>query len=72
MKQKMYPEIKQIVQCNENLHAVFEDTETNEEFKVKVLAFALCDDGCVYPLLFDYELGIGLLTDGQDAIRFEL
>lgn len=69
---KVIPEIKQITHCNEHLYAVFNDGDTGGEYKEKVLAFALCDDGCVYPLVFDYEFGIGMPGYVDSAIRFEL
>ena len=41
-----------------------------EEYRSKVVAFALCDDGCVYPLMFDVEFGISLLSDNEYVKKF--
>ncbi len=62
------PGIKQLIPCNCNMFAIFD----NEKLGEKVLAFALCDDGAVYPLLFDGELGIGIISDCKHVSRYEL
>ena len=49
--------IKQIIPCNVEMYAIFKN-ETGETFRKRVLAFALCDDGCIYPQLFDSEIGV--------------
>ena len=65
-----YPEIIQIIPCNDEMYAVFNEADAGEESRSKVLAFALCDDGCVYPLMFDGELGISLLSDNEYVKEF--
>lgn len=65
------PEIKQITPCMQNMYAVFKDCATGGEFTKKVVAFALCNDGCVYPQLFNGELGIDSYSQ-NDVIRYEL
>lgn len=66
------PNIVQITPCYQEIYGVFKDESTLEETKQKVVAFALCDDGCVYPMLFDEELGISLLSDCLHTSRYEL
>lgn len=65
-----YPNIIQIIPCNDEKYAVFDEVDTGEAAKSKVLAFGLCDDGCVYPLMFDGELGISLLSDNEYVEKF--
>lgn len=67
----MNKEIKQLIPCNAELYALYEDKTTGEIFKHKVLAFALCDDGCVYPQVFDRDLGIDF-SACDNANGFEL
>lgn len=66
------PNIVQITPCYQEIYGVFKDESRLEETKQKVIAFALCDDGCVYPMLFDEELGISLLSDCFHTARYEL
>lgn len=65
-----YPEIIQIIPCNDEMYAVFNEADAGEKSRSKVLAFALCDDRCVYPLMFDGELGISLLSDNEYVEKF--
>lgn len=64
--------IIQIIPCNEKLNAVYENDLGFEEIRMRVLAFALCDDGCVYPLMFDPEKGIDRTPDIYYVLKFEL
>lgn len=66
----MYKEIKQLIPCTCDLYALYEYDETGEISRKKVLAFALCDDGCIYPQVFDRLLGIGF--DWSTHIDYEL
>lgn len=50
------PNIVQITPCYQEIYGVFKDESTLEETKQKVVAFALCDDGCVYPMLYDSDV----------------
>jgi len=65
------PEIKQVIPCNHDMYAVVTDS-AGKEYKRKVLMYALCDDGCIYPLHFDSELGISVLYDTFDVDRYEM
>lgn len=65
------PEIKQVIPCNHDMYAVMTDSD-GAEFKRKVLMYALCDDGCIYPILFDIELGVSLVYDTFDVDRYEM
>ena len=49
---------KQIIPCNEKMYAVVRDNTTGQLVRVKVMAFSLASDGCVYPLVFSPEFGI--------------
>lgn len=68
----MNREINQLIPCNAELYALYKDKATGEIFKHKVLAFALCDDGCVYPQVFDRDLGIDVVSACDNANGFEL
>lgn len=65
-----YPNIIQIIPCNDEIYAVLNEEDMGEEYRSKVVAFALCDDGCVYPLMFDVEFGISLLSDNEYVKKF--
>lgn len=68
---RIVPDIVQIIPCNHDMYAVFEDDEG--EYKKKVLMYALCDDGNVFPLVFDDYLGVSSVEPAAfDAIRFEM
>ncbi len=55
------PDIVQIIPCNHDMYAVFD--EDGESYKYKVLMYALCDDGRVYPLVYDEEFGVSSVED---------
>ncbi|MDE6365741.1 MAG: hypothetical protein K2L86_16030 [Lachnospiraceae bacterium] len=61
-KPKEIPKIKQILPCNHDIYAVMTDSD-GMEYKCKILMYALCDDGEVYPLYFDSWLGISSLSE---------
>lgn len=66
------PKIRQIIPCNDTLYAVMTGTD-GAEYKRKVLMYALCDDGEVYPLYFDSEFGVSPLYDAVfDVDRYEM
>lgn len=56
------PKIKQLLPCNHDMYAVMTDSD-EMEYKCKILMFALCDDGEIYPLYFDRWLGISPLSE---------
>lgn len=66
------PEIKQILPCNDNMYALLTDGD-GEKYKCKVLMYALCDDGAIYPLYFDSWLGISPLSEAAfDVELYEM
>ncbi len=70
-KERKVPDIVQLIPCNHDLYAVFNDE--NEKYKYKVLMYALCSDGQIYPLHFDSWLGISLLSEAvYDVDEYEL
>ena len=65
------PNIVQIIPCTHDMYAVFNDG--GNQYKSKVLMYALCDDGNVYPLYFDAWLGVSLLINTvYDVDGYEL
>ena len=70
--ERKMPNIVQIIPCNHDMYAVFGDVD-GEKYKSKVLMFALCDDGEIYPLHFDSWLGIcSLFNAVYDVPNYEL
>lgn len=66
------PIIRQIIPCNHDMYAVVKDSD-GSECKYKVLLYALCSDGEVYPLFFDDWYGVCLSSDAVFcADRYEL
>lgn len=66
------PIIRQIIPCNHDMYAVVKDSDGGE-CKYKVLLYALCSDGEVYPLFYDNWYGVCLLCDALVcADRYEL
>lgn len=61
-KPKEVPKIRQLLPCNHDMYAVMTDSD-GMEYKCKVLMYALCDDGEIYPLYFDSWLGISPLSE---------
>lgn len=71
-KPKEIPKIKQILPCNHDMYAVMTDSD-GMEYKCKVLMYALCDDGEIYPLYFDSWLGISPLSEAAfDVELYEM
>jgi len=71
-KPKKVPKIKQILPCNDTMYAVMTNSD-GVEYKCKVLMYALCDDGEIYPLYFDSWLGISTLSEAAfDVELYEL
>ena len=70
--QRQVPDIVQIIPCNWNMYAVVRGDDGAEN-KYRVLVFALCNDGQVYPLYFDSWLGISILYSAiYDVDGYEL
>ena len=66
------PKINQILPCNHDMYAMITDSD-GEKYKRKVLMYALCDDGEVYPLYFDNEFGVSPLYDAAyDVDEYEI
>lgn len=66
------PIIRQIIPCSHDMYAVVKDSDGGE-CKYKVLLYALCSDGEVYPLFYDNWYGVCLLCDALVcADRYEL
>lgn len=61
-KSYIKPIIRQIIPCNHDMYAVVKDS-VGDQYKYKVLMYALCNDGEVYPLFFDRLYGVCLLDD---------
>ncbi len=54
------------------MYAVLKDPD-GAESKRRVLMYALCDDGQVYPLFFDSSLGVSSISEAADkTVRYEL
>lgn len=69
---KEVPKIKQILPCNDTMYALLTDGD-GEQYKCKVLMYALCDDGEIYPLYFDRELAISPLSEAAfDVELYEM
>ena len=66
------PKIKQLLPCMHDMYAVMRDDD-GYSYKCKVLMYALCNDGEIYPLYFDHELGISPLDEAvYDVCKYEL
>lgn len=66
------PKIKQLLPCMHDMYAVMRDDD-GYSYKCKVLMYALCNDGEIYPLYFDHELGISPLDEAvYDVCGYEL
>lgn len=66
------PKIKQLLPCNHDMYAVMTDSD-GKECKCKVLMYALCNDGEIYPLYFDNWLGISPLSEAAfDVELYEM
>lgn len=66
------PIIRQIIPCSHDMYAVVKDSDGGE-CKYKVLLYALCSDGEVYPLFYDNWYGVCLSDDAVFcADRYEL
>ncbi len=66
------PIIRQIIPCSHDMYAVVKDSDGGE-YKYKVLLYALCSDGEVYPLFYDDWYGVCLSCDAVFcADRYEL
>lgn len=71
-KPKKVPNIRQVLPCNDTMYAVMTDGD-GEQYKCKVLMYALCDDGEIYPLYFDSWLGISPLYEAAfDVELYEM
>lgn len=71
-KPKEVPKIKQILPCYDTMYALLTDGDGGQ-YKCKVLMYALCNDGEIYPLYFDHELGISPLDEAvYDVCGYEL
>lgn len=71
-KERKVPDVVQLIPCNHDMYAVFNDE--GGKYKCRVLMYALCSDGQVYPLHFDSWLGISLLGEavyGVDEYELE-
>lgn len=69
---KKVAKIKQILPCNDTMYALLTDGD-GEQYKCKVLMYALCDDGEIYPLYFDRELAISPLSEAAfDVELYEM
>ncbi len=62
--------------CNTEMYARYEvkadDNEGKFHINEAVLGFALCDDGRVYPLVFDDEIGVHMEEGRENFIEFEV
>ena len=66
------PIIRQIIPCPHDMYAVVKDSDGGE-CKYKVLLYALCSDGEVYPLFFDDWYGVCLSYDALACVdKYEL
>lgn len=61
-RERKVPKIVQLIPCTHDLYAIYGE-DGGEKYKYKVIMFALCDDGEVYPLHFDNWFGVSLLHD---------
>lgn len=66
------PNIVQIIPCNHNLYEIGKNGD-GSEWENRVLIYALCDDGIVYPVAFDEECGVDPIPMMRANIdRYEL
>lgn len=66
------PKIKQILPCNHDMYAVVTDSD-GAKHKYKVLMYALCSDGEIYPLHFDNMIGVSQINEAAfDVDSYEL
>ena len=66
------PKVLQIIPCNDAMYAVY-NCDGGKKYKSKVLMYALCDDGEIYPLCFDNWLGVCSLVEAvYDVVGYEL
>lgn len=64
--------IKQILPCNHDMYAIMTDSD-GKKYRRKVLMYALCSDGDIYPLHFDELLGVSLLYEAAfDVDSYEM
>lgn len=60
----------QIIPCNDDMYVVF---GKDGKYRSKVLMYALCDDGEVYPMYFDSCFGVSLVSDSvYDVSGYEM
>lgn len=71
-KPRTVPKIKQILPCNHDMYAVVTDSD-GAKHKYKVLMYALCSDGEIYPLHFDNMIGVSQIDEAVfDVDSYEL
>ncbi|RZT02114.1 hypothetical protein [Cuneatibacter caecimuris] len=63
----------QLMPCNADMYAVFRE-EDGSIFRLKVVLFALSDDGCVYALTFSSDEGIDntIVNMCSNFVRYEM
>lgn len=69
---KKLPWIMQLIPCSHEMYAVITDWEGMKR-KCRVLMYALCSDGEVYPLHYDESLGVSQIGEViQDVESYEM
>lgn len=71
-KPKTMPKIRQLIPCSHEMYAVVAGSG-REKRKYRVLMYALCSDGEVYPLHYDESLGVSQIGEViQDVDSYEM
>ena len=62
--------MKQIIPCNVEMYAIYEGE--NEEFKERIIAFGLDEEGYFRPLSFSADMGADYADEPCNFLRYEL
>lgn len=63
--------MKQIIPCNVEMYAVYDDGE-NGELKDRIIAFGLDGEGYFRPLVFSSDMGADYADEPCNFLRYEL
>lgn len=66
------PKIIQIIPCNHDMYALYRDPKDKDIFKEEIILFALCEDGKVYPMVFEADSGVDFAEYPYNFKEYEL